>query len=166
MHKSKADDRHTSVVVFDREIFFGQGVLESVPGKTHHGQPVQIIDCGTTEIDQDTFNEYLLSLQDMYSPEAYHLIEFNCNHFTADVVGFLTGGTIPAWISGESLHYGVSGAEEQDYLPSSFPHLLDRLCDLRLTPCSRGLHLENIEFKVPTTPPHPSLETRHHPPIH
>jgi hypothetical protein len=93
--------RHTSVVVFGREIFFGQGVLESSPGKTHHGQPVQIIDCGDTEIDQDTFNEYLLSLQDMYNPEAYHLIEFNCNHFTADVVGFLTGGTIPTWISGK-----------------------------------------------------------------
>lgn len=97
----KLTGRHTSVVVFGREIFFGQGVLESVPGKTHHGQPVQIIDCGNTEIDQDTFNDYLLSLQDLYNPDAYHLIEFNCNHFTADVVGFLTGGTIPTWISGE-----------------------------------------------------------------
>jgi hypothetical protein len=104
--------RHTSVVVFGREIFFGQGVLESVPGKTHHGEPVQIIDCGNTEIDKDTFNEYLLSLQDMYSPEAYHLIEFNCNHFTADVVGFLTGGTIPAWISGKLLHPGSVVSDE------------------------------------------------------
>ena len=97
----KLTGRHTSVVVFGREIFFGQGVLESVPGKTHHGQPVQVIDFGNTEIDQDTFNDYLLSLQDLYNPDAYHLIEFNCNHFTADVVGFLTGGTIPTWISGE-----------------------------------------------------------------
>ena len=40
----------------------------------------------------------------MYNPEAYHLIEFNCNHFTADVVGFLTGGTIPDWISGKLYH--------------------------------------------------------------
>jgi hypothetical protein len=48
----------------------------------------------------------------MYSPEAYHLIEFNCNHFTADVVGFLTGGTIPAWISGESVADGVDRADE------------------------------------------------------
>jgi len=119
------------VVVFGREIFFGQGVLESVPGKTHHGQPVQIIDCGTTEIDQDTFNEYLLSLQDLYSPEAYHLIEFNCNHFTADVVGFLTGGTIPAWISGESSRYRLDGADKQGYLLSSYRHRSDRLCDLR-----------------------------------
>lgn len=37
----------------------------------------------------------------MYTPSKYHLIEFNCNHFTADVVGFLTGAEIPAWISSE-----------------------------------------------------------------
>ena len=93
--------RHTSVVVFGREIFFGQGILEAKPGTTHHGQPLQIIDCGTTHIDQDTFQEYLGNLQEMYTADAYHLIDFNCNHFTADVVGFLTGATIPAWISGE-----------------------------------------------------------------
>lgn len=39
----------------------------------------------------------------MYTPSKYHLIEFNCNHFTADVVGFLTGAEIPAWISSEFL---------------------------------------------------------------
>ena len=38
----------------------------------------------------------------MYTPSAYHLIEFNCNHFSADVVAFLTGAQIPGWISGES----------------------------------------------------------------
>jgi hypothetical protein len=63
----------------------------------------------------------------MYSPDAYHLIEFNCNHFTADVVGFLTGGTIPAWISGESVADGVDRADEQDYLLNSYRHHLDRL---------------------------------------
>lgn len=62
---------------------------------------MQIIECGESEIDPDTFQEYLGSLQDMYTPSAYHLIEFNCNHFTADVVGFLTGTEIPTWISGE-----------------------------------------------------------------
>lgn len=94
--------RHTSVVAYGREIFFGQGILESIPGQTHHGQPVQVIDCGDTEIDEATFQEYLTSLEEMYTPDKYHLIEFNCNHFTADVIGFLTGAEIPSWISGES----------------------------------------------------------------
>jgi hypothetical protein len=57
----------------------------------------------TPDIDDDTFQEYLLSLSDLYTPSAYHLMEFNCNNFTADVIGFLTGSTIPAWITGELL---------------------------------------------------------------
>ena len=93
--------RHTSVVVFGREIFFGQGILEARPGTTHHGQPIQKIDCGLTHIDEATFQDYITSLQEMYTADAYHLMDFNCNHFTADVVGFLTGGTIPSWISGQ-----------------------------------------------------------------
>lgn len=40
----------------------------------------------------------------MYTPSSYHLIEFNCNNFTADVIGFLTGASIPAWITGEPQH--------------------------------------------------------------
>ncbi|KAL7418862.1 hypothetical protein Q5752_006546 [Cryptotrichosporon argae] len=91
---------HTSVVVFGREIFFGQGIMEAKPGMTHHGPPMQVIECGTTEIDPDTFQEYLASLHELYTPSKYHLIDFNCNHFTADVVGFLTGNAIPTWISG------------------------------------------------------------------
>ncbi|WVF66192.1 hypothetical protein IAT40_000932 [Kwoniella sp. CBS 6097] len=91
---------HTSVVAFGREVFYGQGILESNPGTTHHGPPLHIIDVGETHLDEGTFNEYLQSLGEMYTPSKYHLIEFNCNHFTADVVGFLTGQEIPAWISG------------------------------------------------------------------
>ncbi|OCF39300.1 hypothetical protein I317_06882 [Kwoniella heveanensis CBS 569] len=91
---------HTSVVAFGREVFYGQGILESKPGTTHHGPPLHIIDVGETHLDEGTFNEYLQSLGEMYTPSKYHLIEFNCNHFTADVVGFLTGQEIPAWISG------------------------------------------------------------------
>lgn len=92
--------RHTSVVVFGREIFYGQGIMEARPGTTHHGQPFQVIDCGTTHIDSDTFQEYLVSLDEAYTPQKYHLLDFNCNHFTADVIGFLTGREIPSWISG------------------------------------------------------------------
>ncbi|ORY25189.1 PPPDE putative peptidase domain-domain-containing protein [Naematelia encephala] len=91
---------HTSVVAYGREVFFGQGIMEAKPGATHHGAPLYKIDMGETSIDEETFQEYLTSLQELYTPAAYHLIEFNCNHFTADVVGFLTGREIPNWISG------------------------------------------------------------------
>ncbi|WWC85963.1 uncharacterized protein L201_000833 [Kwoniella dendrophila CBS 6074] len=91
---------HTSVVAWGREIFYGQGILTSKPGTTHHGPPLHVIEVRETQIDEDTFNEYLSSLGEMYTPSKYHLIEFNCNHFTADVIGFLTGQEIPKWISG------------------------------------------------------------------
>ena len=75
--------------------------MEARPGTTHHGPPMQVIDCGKTEIDEETFQDYIVSLQEMYTASAYHLIDFNCNHFTADLVGFLSGATIPSWISGQ-----------------------------------------------------------------
>lgn len=82
---------------------------------------------GDTALDEETFNEYLDGLRDHYRADKYHLLDFNvsgrsgaaasrlkrlsllkvstfarqCNSFTADVVGFLTGGTIPASISSE-----------------------------------------------------------------
>lgn len=91
---------HTSVVLWNREIYYGQGILEvSPPGTTHHGNPVQKIELGTTQIDEATFEEYLDNMRDHYTGEKYHLLEFNCNSFTNDVVGFLTGGTIPSWIT-------------------------------------------------------------------
>ncbi|KAG7088268.1 hypothetical protein E1B28_012282 [Marasmius oreades] len=89
---------HTSIVVYGREIFYGQGLTETVPGRSHHGSPVQIVDLGTTDIDQDTFNEYLAEIKEHYTAEKYHLLDFNCNSFTNDCAGFLTGGSIPEYI--------------------------------------------------------------------
>jgi hypothetical protein len=90
---------HTSIVFNSREIYYGQGILESRPGTTHHGRPIQVIPMGTTSIDTETFNEYLDGLREVYTADKYHLLEFNCNTFTQDVVGFLTGAEYPAWIS-------------------------------------------------------------------
>ncbi|KZT11835.1 DUF862-domain-containing protein [Laetiporus sulphureus 93-53] len=86
---------HTSVVVFEREIFYGQGILETRPGQSHHGRPLEVIDMGETAIDEDIFNEYLNEMRQHYTADKYHLLEFNCNSFTNDVIGFLTGGSIP-----------------------------------------------------------------------
>ncbi|KAI0631986.1 PPPDE putative peptidase domain-containing protein [Trametes polyzona] len=89
---------HTSVVVFGKEIFYGQGIDITKPGMSHHGKPLQIIDMGETAIDELTFNEYLEEMRQHYTADKYHLLDFNCNSFTNDCIGFLTGGSIPAWI--------------------------------------------------------------------
>ncbi|KAJ3574479.1 hypothetical protein NP233_g1745 [Leucocoprinus birnbaumii] len=100
---------HTSVVVFGKEIFYGQGINITGPGQSHHGQPLQVIDMGETGIDEETFQEYLDSMREHYTADkvghkqfeaksAGSLYNFNCNSFTSDVVGFLTGGSIPDFI--------------------------------------------------------------------
>ncbi|KAF5324515.1 hypothetical protein D9611_004484 [Ephemerocybe angulata] len=90
---------HTSVVVFGKEVFYGQGISITQPGRSHHGAPLEIIPMGETALDEDTFQEYLAEMRDHYTADKYHLLEFNCNSFTNDCVGFLTGGTIPSHIS-------------------------------------------------------------------
>ncbi|KAI0755121.1 PPPDE putative peptidase domain-containing protein [Daedaleopsis nitida] len=89
---------HTSVVVFGKEVFYGQGILITKPGQSHHGTPLQVIDMGETALDEETFDEYLAEIREHYTADKYHLLEFNCNSFTNDCIGFLTGGSIPAWI--------------------------------------------------------------------
>ncbi|KAF9479923.1 thioredoxin family protein [Pholiota conissans] len=89
---------HTSVVVFGKEVFYGQGINTTAPGRSHHGSPMQVIDMGETALDEDTFNEYIQEMSQHYTADKYHLLEFNCNSFTDDCVGFLTGGSIPSFI--------------------------------------------------------------------
>jgi hypothetical protein len=60
---------HTSVVVFGKEIFYGQGIHTTLPGKSHHGTPMQVIDIGETAIDQETFEEYLSDMREHYTAE-------------------------------------------------------------------------------------------------
>ncbi|KAH9927057.1 DUF862-domain-containing protein [Amylocystis lapponica] len=89
---------HTSIVVFGKEIFYGQGICTTLPGQSHHGKPLQIVDMGETALDEDTLQEYLTEMSSHYTADKYHLLDFNCNSFTNDCVGFLTGNSIPGWI--------------------------------------------------------------------
>lgn len=94
--------RHTSLVLYGMEVFFGQGVsIVSPPGTTHvrsvfaivalgirqaanvnsapqHGVPKKKLPCGVTHLDKGTFLEYIDNLRDTYRADAYHLLSFNC----------------------------------------------------------------------------------------
>ncbi|KAF9917528.1 hypothetical protein BX616_000687, partial [Lobosporangium transversale] len=91
---------HTSVVVFGHEFFYGQGIMSAIPGTTHHGQPMERIDMGTTEIPQEVFMEFMDEMRQTYTADAYHLlVDNNCNNFSNDVCQFLVGKSIPAHIT-------------------------------------------------------------------
>ncbi|TNN43952.1 Desumoylating isopeptidase 1 [Liparis tanakae] len=92
---------HTAIVVHGKEFFFvGEGVNNCPPGGTPLGEPDSIVDLGSTEVPEDLFMEYLLSLaESAYSGDKYNLFEHNCNTFSDEVAQFLTGEKIPSYIT-------------------------------------------------------------------
>ena len=50
---------------------------------------------GETEIPQEIFEDFLKDIGPKYTAEKYHVIEYNCNHFTEEACEFLTGSGIP-----------------------------------------------------------------------
>jgi desumoylating isopeptidase 1 len=77
------------------EFFFGQGIHRKIPGSTHHGKPIEVIQLGKTELPLDVISEYLDSLAQIYTAESYDLFLHNCNNFTQDLSMFLVGKDIP-----------------------------------------------------------------------
>ncbi|KAI4734028.1 DUF862-domain-containing protein [Aureobasidium sp. EXF-12298] len=90
---------HTSLVFGGVEYFYGAGVQTCYPGSTHHGQPMEKIKLGKTEIPLDDILEYLDSLKDTYTAESYDLFKHNCNNFSNDFSMFLVGRGIPDHIT-------------------------------------------------------------------
>ncbi|KAL2815148.1 PUL domain-containing protein [Aspergillus granulosus] len=86
---------HTSLVFNNVEYYFGQGIQTARPGSTHHGQPMEKIHMGKSELPFEVIEEYLQSLATIYTPESYDLFLHNCNNFTQDLAMFLLGKSIP-----------------------------------------------------------------------
>jgi hypothetical protein len=60
---------HTSLVFNNVEYYFGQGIQTARPGSTHHGAPMEKIHMGKTELPFEVIEEYLQSLNSIYTPE-------------------------------------------------------------------------------------------------
>ncbi|CAI7641408.1 unnamed protein product [Penicillium pancosmium] len=75
---------HTALVLNGVEYFFGQGIQTANPGTTHHGQPMEKVHMGQTELPNEVIEEYLGSLATIYTPE--------------DFAMFLVGKSIPEHI--------------------------------------------------------------------
>ncbi|KAJ5629444.1 hypothetical protein N7528_003101 [Penicillium herquei] len=86
---------HTAIVVDGKEFYYGQGIQVAAPGTTHHGQPMETVHMGTTELPMDVIQEYVESLAEIYTPESYDMFLHNCNNFTQDFAMFLVGKSIP-----------------------------------------------------------------------
>jgi hypothetical protein len=60
---------HTSIILEGLEYLYDRGIQTVAPGNTHLGQPMQIIELGTTGLPLDVIMEYLESLKQIYTPE-------------------------------------------------------------------------------------------------
>jgi thiol-disulfide isomerase/thioredoxin len=90
---------HTSIVLENIEYYFGQGVQTCRAGATHHGQPMEKVKLGRTDLPIEVILEYLESLKEVYTPESYDLFMHNCNNFSNDFAMFLVGKGIPGHIT-------------------------------------------------------------------
>ncbi|OAX82971.1 hypothetical protein ACJ72_02671 [Emergomyces africanus] len=86
---------HTSLVFGGVEYFFGRGIQQAPPGLTHHGEPIERIHMGTSELPIEVIIEYMESLAEVYTQDSYDLFLRNCNNFTHDLATFLVGKGIP-----------------------------------------------------------------------
>ncbi|KAI9051335.1 hypothetical protein LZ554_004382 [Drepanopeziza brunnea f. sp. 'monogermtubi'] len=90
---------HTSIILEGIEYAYDGGIRTADPGRTHLGPPMQILDLGTTNLPMDVIMEYLESLRDIFTAEAYDLWSHNCNNFSNDFATFLLGQGIPEHIT-------------------------------------------------------------------
>ncbi|XP_022122049.2 uncharacterized protein LOC110997957 isoform X3 [Pieris rapae] len=91
---------HTSIVVYEREYFFGgQGISSCPPGSTSLRAPHQVTTLGNTFVPFPVFNQYIEGLAtSTYAGSTYHLIDHNCNHFSDEIAQFLCGARVPKHI--------------------------------------------------------------------
>lgn len=86
---------HTSIELDGLEYVYDGNVVAIAPGSSHLGQPIQRLHLGSTHLPKDVINQYLESLRDVYTVEAYNLWKHNCNNFSNDMATFLVGAGIP-----------------------------------------------------------------------
>ncbi|KAJ4407283.1 hypothetical protein N0V82_009952 [Gnomoniopsis sp. IMI 355080] len=86
---------HTSIELDGLEYVYDGNVVAITPGSSHLGQPLQRLSLGKTQLPMDVIQQYLQSLREIYTVEAYNLWKHNCNNFSNDFATFLLGTGIP-----------------------------------------------------------------------
>lgn len=90
---------HTSIVVHQRELYYGQGINQARPLTTPFGHPMEVVRLGETELDEELLDSLLLDLAQRYTAAAYSLFTHNCNTFSDELARVLVGCGIPAHIT-------------------------------------------------------------------
>ncbi|KAI1818077.1 DUF862-domain-containing protein [Poronia punctata] len=90
---------HTSIELEGLEYVYDSGINVIQPGSSHLGRPLERIYLGKTELPLEVILEYLDSMREIYTPQAYDLFRHNCNNFSNDFSTFMLGKGIPDHIA-------------------------------------------------------------------
>lgn len=92
---------HTTVVVFNREFEFSFEGIRSIapPGSSYKGTPSRVINIGRTEIDEDTYKDFLDGLSGDFNAGSFNVEYKNGNTFTAKAIDFLCGVKFPDFLN-------------------------------------------------------------------
>ncbi|KAK4452297.1 Desumoylating isopeptidase 1 [Podospora aff. communis PSN243] len=142
---------HTSIKLRGREYVYDGSIVSIAPGSSHLGQPMQEIPLGRTELPMDVIEEYLDSLREIYTVEAYDLWRHNCNNFSNDFAMFLLGKGIPSHITNMP----------QSVLDSPFGQMLMPMLDQQITASKRAGGILGIE-DTPGSSVKPKNDLHHH----
>ena len=86
---------HTSILVYNKEYFYGGGINVSKPRQTPFGRPYKEMSLGYSEVPEDLLHDYINELRNEFKMENYNLISHNCNHFSSALAELLVGKPIP-----------------------------------------------------------------------
>ncbi|KAM3960612.1 uncharacterized protein ACR2FA_005353 isoform 2-T5 [Aphomia sociella] len=143
---------HTSIVVYEREYFYGGGgVVSCAPGSTQLGQPRQVERLGETFVPFQVFVDYIQGLAtSTYTGSAYRLLQHNCNHFSEEVAQFLCGAHVPKHI-----------VQQPEHALSPPQRLaLQALLDDLVPDCSQAVYANGVRHSRRDSPDYLTLNTQ------
>ncbi|KAL4707497.1 hypothetical protein ACJJTC_000249 [Scirpophaga incertulas] len=142
---------HTSIVVFEREFFYGGGgVITCAPGGTVLGAPHRVERLGHTFVPFQVFVDYIQGLATTtYTPSAYRLLEHNCNHFSEEVAQFACGGHVPKHI-----------VRQPDVLPPAIRLAVQALLDGLVPSSAQAVYAEGVRQSRQESPEFRTLNTQ------
>lgn len=86
---------HTSIEIFGNEYYFHNGLNIRKAGTTPFNRCIERVSLGFTDCTQKNLAEFLECGKGTWQPEAYDIIENNCNNFTNWLSNFLVDKSIP-----------------------------------------------------------------------
>ena len=59
----------------------------------------ETIELGSTTLNEDDIRDIVDSISPRFLGDQYHLLRFNCNHFSNELAQVLCSSAIPGWIN-------------------------------------------------------------------